>query len=154
MQRAAAGSDPATHRAKRADRLACRDQAAVDATTRADVDLLSQTGNAAANPAIDRDHRASGAHIAVHGAVDHHLLSGGDQVAIDRARDHHGLASGKYIADHTAVDGHGLAGGKQVIVDCFAGRHHRVGSVAHFGCHRRARHHEHQQSAGQNQRLK
>src|SRR5207253_6670549 len=67
LQRSAAGSDPATHRAKRADRLACRDQAAVDATTRADVDLLGQASDAASNMAVDRDYRASGAHIAVYG---------------------------------------------------------------------------------------
>jgi hypothetical protein len=103
--------------------------------------------------AIDRDHGSSGAHIAIDRAVDHDLLGGGDQVALDRARDHDGLASRKYIARHAAGDGHRLASREQVIVDRFARRHHRGGPVAHLGCHRSARHGEHQQGTAQNEGL-
>src|SRR5205823_10595301 len=64
LQRAAAGGDSAADRAERADRFAGRDQAAANATTRANVDLLGQAGDAVVDAAVDRDHPANGAHIA------------------------------------------------------------------------------------------
>src|SRR5260370_9247548 len=129
LQRAAADGEPATHRAEHADGLAGREQAAVDATTRTEVDLLGQARDVVTNVAIDRDHRASGAHVAIDGAVDHDLLSGGNQIAVNRARDYDGLASGIHIAGHAAGAGHRLAAPEQVTVARFASRDHRRGAL-------------------------